>query len=185
MRLLVKRLSLASVEVGACDAVEEDKTKLAIIVTRPLRYPIQTGPLSERRERDLPGPRVARHCTDARIRSMPEQSLIVELHELEGAKGREFRPRALLHVWPAYQLLLGFAVQDGFDESALDRNGGTHRAILGGWRVEPISGRQAWLRSKPDRPIIFAVNPDNGGTRLEKFALDAAPECSRQAARRG
>ena len=181
MRLLMKRLSLASVEVGTCDAVEEGKTKLAIIVTRPVRYPIQVGPLAECSERDLPGLRVARHGTDARIRSMPEQTLIVELHKLKGSERRDFRPRALLHVCPAYQLLRGFAVQNGFDEGALDRNGGIHRAILGGWRVEPISGWQPWLRSKPDRPGIFVVYPNNGGTRLENFALDAAPECSRRA----
>jgi hypothetical protein len=180
----MKRLSPASVEIGACDTVEEGKTKLTIIVTSAVRYPIEIRPLAECSERNLPGPRVARHGADARIRSMPEQALIVELYELKGAESREFRPSALLYVRPAYQLLLGFAVQDGFDEGALDRGGGIHRAILGCWRVEPISGWQTWLRSKPDRSIIFVMNPNNDGTTLEKFTLDAAPECSRRNARR-
>ena len=83
MQLLMKQLSLGGIQVGACDAIEEGKTKLAIIVTGPVRDSVQIGAFAESGESDVSRPRVARHGTDACIRTVPEQALIVELQELK------------------------------------------------------------------------------------------------------
>jgi hypothetical protein len=102
MGVFLKHPRPAGAEVGTCDAIEESEAEFTIIVTRPIGYAMQIETFVVCSKRDPSRSHVAGHGTDTRIRTMPEQPLVVEIHELKRADGREFRPCALLDVRPAY-----------------------------------------------------------------------------------
>ncbi len=80
MRVLLKQPRPPKVEVGICDAIEESEAEFTIIVTRSVGYAIQLKIFAECSKRDLPRSQVVWHGTDTRIRTMPEQALVIELH---------------------------------------------------------------------------------------------------------